>query len=350
MKPGTRKLLNFLFIGGTIALVFVIAFGNSELENAWEALFTLDPLWLLGAAGCWFAYLFFDAVGYHYFLRKQGHPVRLSFALYISLMGFYYGNITPGASGGQPMQIYYMNKKGIPIGIGTSGISMKLVANQLMTVVMATCLWLWNAGFVNQQLGGAKWVVLVGWIINFSVVPLILLAAFHRHLVQRIAGFFIRLGARLRLVKDPEVAALHVNTMLDSYHASFLRLSRHPKQILLQLGLASLSVLGLMSVVLFVYRAFGESGTPWHHLLTISFLLFLSASYTPLPGASGAQEGGFLLYYRGLFTAGTLGLALLVWRFMTYYLFLIVGAAATVITQLRGGRRSRAAKANPDQP
>ena len=143
-------------------------------------------------------------------------------------MGFYYSNITPGASGGQPMQIYYMNKRGVPIGIGTSGISMKFIANQLMTVLMASVLWLWNAAFVERQLAGARWVVIIGWLINFAAVPLILLVAFHRPLVQRIAAFFIRLGHRLRLVKDAQVAALRVNTMLDSYHASVLRLSRHP--------------------------------------------------------------------------------------------------------------------------
>lgn len=123
-----------------------------------EALFTLDPWWLLGAAGCWFAYLFFDALGYHYFLRKQGYEVKLSFALYISLMGFYYSNITPGASGGQPMQIYYMNKKGVPIGIGTSGISMKFIANQLMTVLMASALWLWKRPlWTGSSPGRAGW-------------------------------------------------------------------------------------------------------------------------------------------------------------------------------------------------
>ena len=40
-------------------------------------------------------------------------------------------------------------------------------------------------------------------------------------------------------------------------------------------------------------------------LLTLSLLLFISASYTPLPGASGAQEGGFLYYFRNIFTGGT---------------------------------------------
>lgn len=341
MKPALRKLLNFLFIIGTMALVFVIAFGNKELENAWEAIFTLSPPWLAGALACWFFYLFFDAVGYHYFLRKQGHPIRLSFALYVSLVGFYYGNITPGASGGQPMQIYYLSKRAVPIGVGTSGISMKFVCNQFMIVLLASVLWLWNVDFVNQQLAGVRWLVVIGWIINFAAVPLILLAAFHRPLVQSIGAFFIRVGARLHLIKDVSVATLKLNTTLDTYHASFLRSSRHPKQILVQLGLSFLSVMGLMSVILCVYNAFGESGTSWNHLLTISFLLFLSASYTPLPGASGAQEGGFLVYYRGLFTQGAIGLALLVWRFMTYYLFLIVGALATILTQLRSGRATR---------
>ena len=33
MKPGIRKLINFLFIGVTIALVCILAFGNSDLER-----------------------------------------------------------------------------------------------------------------------------------------------------------------------------------------------------------------------------------------------------------------------------------------------------------------------------
>ena len=64
--------------------------------------------------------------------------------------------------------------------------------------------------------------------------------------------------------------------------------------------------------------------------MTISFLLYISACYTPLPGASGAQEGGFLLYYEGIIPQDRIGLALLVWRFFTYYMFLIVGVVMVI--------------------
>lgn len=340
MKPSVRKLLSALFIVGTLGVVIVIAFSNDELSNAWETLFTLNPRWLFLAALSLFLYYFFDVLSYHYFLRKQKTPVRLRRIMFISLMGFYYSNITPGASGGQPMQVYYMNKAGVPVGVGSSAVSLRLFCNQLMVVAVGGALWLLNANFVNAHLSGMRWAIIIGFLINFAAVPLVLLAALHRTLVQAVLFFLIRVGAKLRLIKDANAAQMRVNRVLDSYHSSILRLGRHPGQILTQMLLAGLSMLSLMAVPIFVYRAFGLTGTPWYHLLTASYLLYISASYTPLPGASGAQEGGFLVFFRGLFTSGTVSLALLVWRFITYYSFIIVGALVTVCHNLRrkGGR------------
>ena len=78
--------------------------------------------------------------------------------------------------------------------------------------------------------------------------------------------------------------------------------------------------------------------------LTISSLLFVSASYTPLPGASGAQEGGFLLYFRDIFKDGTIGLALLIWRFFTFYLYLIVGVFTIILEKIILRREARKRK------
>ncbi|MEG2355787.1 MAG: lysylphosphatidylglycerol synthase transmembrane domain-containing protein [Clostridia bacterium] len=339
MKASVRNLLSLLFIAFTLGLILITAFGSNDLVNAWEVLFTLHGGWLFGALCCWFSYMFFDALGYFFFLRKQNHPVPLGFAVYVSLIGFYYANITPGASGGQPMQVYYMKKRDIPIGIGTSGISMKLMCNQFITVLLSTILWIANADFVNVQLAGVKWAIVIGWIVNFAAVPLILLVALHRPLVQSLLNFVVRMGAKMHLIKNAETTTLHLSHMLDTYHASVLRLGRDPWHILFQMLLSVMSMLGLTCVIICVYHAFGLSGTPWYQLLTLSFLLYISASYTPLPGASGAQEGGFMVFYRGLFTVGTLGLALLVWRFMTYYLFLLIGAAITIVMQIRSNQK-----------
>ena len=290
MKPGIRKLINFLHRRDHRAGVYPRLWQQRPEKRLGGPLTRWTPGGCWARRGRWFAYLFFDA-GLPLF-AQTGYEVKLSLCAPISRWASTIATSPPTARRTAHADLLHEQQKGVPIGIGTSGISMKFIANQLMTVLMASALWLWNASFVDRQLAGARWVVVIGWLINFAAVPLILLVAFHRPLVQRIAAFFIRLGHRMRLVKDPEVAALRVNTALDSYHASVLRLSRHPRQIAIQLGLSALSVLGLMSVILFVYRAFGESGTPWYQLLTISFPALSRRQLYPLPGASGAQENG----------------------------------------------------------
>lgn len=43
----------------------------------------------------------------------------------------------------------------------------------------------------------------------------------------------------------------------------------------------------------------------------------------------------FLVYFGSVFTGGTVSVALLVWRFITYYLCLIAGCADSIFTSLR---------------
>ena len=213
-----KNLLSLLFIVLTLVIILVLAFSNSELTNAWDVLFTLDLKWVFCALLGWGAYMFFDMASLYYFLRKEKQNITLRYTLYVTLIGFYYSNITPGASGGQPLQVYYLSKRGVPVPIGTSAISIKFFAQQLMLVLMTTVLWLSNRGFINTQLASAKWAIYIGYAINFAAIPLILLVALHRPMVQAMIGFFVRLGAKMRLVKHPEEQMLRISAGLDTYH------------------------------------------------------------------------------------------------------------------------------------
>ena len=248
------------------------------------------------------------------------------------LIGMYYSGITPGSAGGQPMQINALRKEGVPVEYGTLSLTVRFVMNQFTVCMLTLVLFLIHHDFVVQQLGGAIWAARIGWLLNFMSVPLVLLAAFQRKWMQSLAVKLIRLGAKIRLVRDPERTTGRVTEMLDTYHEALNEMLHHPKEILLQLLCSTVSLLGMMGSVVFTYYALGQHGTPWIHLLTLGFLLFVSASYTPLPGASGAQEGGFLLYFQGFFRDGTIGLGLLIWRFFTYYLWLITGVIAVLTT------------------
>ena len=341
MKQSTKKILSILFIMLSIGVVFFIAFSNTELKDAWKALGSLNPLWLAGVFLCWVAYVFFDAFGTWRCLRRQGFVISLGNVIIINLVGLYYSNITPGASGGQPMQVNSLRKAGIPVGNGTSAVTIRLITNQFMVSVLSLVFFLLNRSYVYEQLEGAIWFVRIGWLINFSVVPLVLLAAFRKDWVSKLAGWLISLLCKMRLIRDREKMQQRVTAVLDTYHTAVLALLRSPGQILLQCLYSGLSYMALAACIIFVYHAFGLSGVPWYRLQTISLLLFISASYTPLPGAAGAQEGGFLFYFRNIFTGGTVGVALLVWRFFTYYLSIFIGVIMLLLEKLTIRRENR---------
>jgi uncharacterized protein (TIRG00374 family) len=322
-------------------MVLIIAFSNPEMKNAWEAISKLSLPWIGGLLLCWFVYVLFEAMGTWICLRRRGYDISLFRVLGTGLIGMYYSNITPGASGGQPMQVNSLRKAGIPIEYGSMALTVRLVMNQFSVCAIGLVLFLINRDFVYKQLGGAIWAARVGWLINFAAVPLVLLAAFKRNWVQKLAEMMIRFLEKIHLVRNMEAAVSKVTEVLDTYHTALLDLMHSPGQILLQFACSTIGLLALFGTTVFVYYAFGMSGTPWYHVLTISCLLFVSASYTPLPGASGAQEGGFLLYFRDIFKNGTIGLALLIWRFFTYYLYLIVGVFTILLEKIILRREAR---------
>ncbi len=346
-----RKILSSLLIVVPMAAVFLIAFSNQELSDAFAALRSMDIQWLAGLLACWFAYVFFDSLGTWIYLRQQKFPLSLGRSLLATFIGIYYSNITPGAAGGQPMQVNSLRRASVPVAYGTMSATIRFISNQFVVSLMSLVLFLVNRDFVYRQLGDAVWLVRVGWLINAAVIPLVLLAAFRKRWILMLASRLLGFLERIHLLKNRDALFAGVTEVMDTYHVALRELMGHGWQILLQLLLALLSMLGLTGSVIFAYHALGLSGASWIQLLTLAFLLFVSASYTPLPGASGAQEGGFLLYYRGIFTGGTIGLGLLIWRFFTYYLFLFVGSVIVILERFLLRRKSgRAASESSNNP
>jgi len=350
MDQKVKKILSVLFIVLSITAVVCVAFGNQELTDAWAAVRRLDFWYILCLLGCWAVYAGGDGLGIWFCLRHQGFTLTAGQIVRITLGGFFYSNITPGASGGQPMQVYAMNKAGVTVGSGTTAVAVRLICNQFMVSLLSMVFLIANHSFIHQQLEGAIWFVRVGWVINFAVVPLVLLAAFRRDWVLKLINGLISLLTKIHIIRKPDAIRKSAGEALDTYHTALIALLRSPGQIVLQCLCSTASLLALTGTIIFVYHAFGMSGTPWYQLMALSFMLFISASYTPLPGASGAQEGGFLYYFRNIFTGGTVGLALLIWRFFTYYLFIFVGVVNLLLEKLTRKRKPAAAEEDPPVP
>ena len=343
MKPKTKRILNILLILGTLVIVLVIGFSGKDFAKTVAAIGSFPVRWVVLCILAYLGYLFMDGFAVWYFLRRQGSPISLPYSYYIAIIGQYYSNITPGATGGQPMQVYYLRKRNIPIGLGTSALLVKLFCFQFMLLVLGTGFWLAYPQFVAENVNGSMWILIVGYVYNAVVVTALLLVAVNKNIVHFIVMGCVKIATKLHLCKDPEGAKNRWEETVDKFHASIMMLRRHPVDLMVQLLIGGGQLMVLMLVVFFLYKGFGLQGATWGQITAMGIMIYTSASYTPLPGASGAQEGVFSLYLSRIFPDNIRFVALLLWRFFTYYLSLIIGAFVTVGYGVLHGRKLSAA-------
>lgn len=232
------------------------------------------------------------------------------------------------------MQVYYLKKKGVPIGIGTSALTVKFFCFQFMLAVLSTVLWIAYGDYIAVQTGSSIWILIVGYTYNLITVSFVLMMAVNKNLVRFFIKLFIRIGTKLRICKNPEATLVKWEDILSTFHESVMSMRTHPKDFFIQLALGGAILLAQMLPIFLVYCAFELTGSDYLELTTLGIMLYVSAAYT-LPGASGAQEGVFAIYFSKVFPDGIRLMALLLWRFFTYYISILVGAVTTVIHGFR---------------
>ena len=336
MKTSVRKLLNFLFLAFTLGVVLFIGLRGNDLKELAEALGSVSLSSFILCFLCWCVYLLMNAFGTYCFLNRQGVRLRLVDALHAAVIGLYYCNVTPGASGGQPMEMYVLSQKKVPIGYSGSAMAIRFVCFQVVLLFTGAAFWLCNRTFVSQYTQGIRWLVLLGYLVNCFTISGVVLMAISRKTMLWLIDKCIRVGVKLHLCKDPDASREKWTSHCESFLASFRMLMRHPIDLLVQVIIAFVQLLAQMLVIWCIYRAMGLSGVSMIQIITVGVLLYISASYMPLPGASGMQEGGFALFFRAIFPDAKLFVALMIWRFFTYYLTILAGVLVTMVESIAG--------------
>ena len=76
----------------------------------------------------------------------------------------------------------------------------------------------------------------------------------------------------------------------------------------------------------------GETINPFVAVVTSAYVMLIG-SFVPIPGGSGGLEYGFISFF-GYFIAGAkLSSIMIVWRLLTYYLGMVLGALAISIKE-----------------
>ncbi|MGN1060098.1 MAG: YbhN family protein [Candidatus Coproplasma sp.] len=278
--------------------------------------------------------MFLDCTKFCIIDKTVTGKVRLPSSVKTSFLGKYYDAVTPFSTGGQPMQIYYLNSKGISGGNSTAIVLIRYFSSILTWVSLGAVLMI--VGTVNHVLDdttGKTLLLVAGWVgVGVNLILPIFIAfflIFPKAMIKLTRGI-VRLGKKMKIVKDEEKTLKKATKVVDDFKHSFKVMATSPVMLIMLVLVSYAEAFLTFSVPYFVMKAFScDVQGQFITIMALNAFATFGVSFIPTPGNSGVMEGMAALAFSAA-AGNTLAWSVLVWRLAVYYIYIIIGLVITV--------------------
>lgn len=324
MKSETKKYLMSLTLIITLtALVLWVTLKNDQ-ENVTRILSQLSFNKLLILCGLCFLYNFFSGVSI-YVMTKMMYPnYRLKDAMVNELIGAFFSGITPSASGGQFGQLYVFSKQKVSGHDGASILWLDFVIYQMVLIIMTLILLALRLNVYYRHYPLLFVFVLIGFIANGTIMLVLLSMAKFPKFYLSFCHFGVKVLDKFHLAKNPE----EMNYMIDYQLKQFtINIQQHSVNIklIIKVVIANCLRLFVYFSVPWMIAKMIHVDLPFIDSLALSSFVAMANFFFPIPGASGGTEMMFHQLYTLLIQPTYLSSIMIMWRFTTYHLVLIIG-------------------------
>ena len=278
-------------------------------------------------------YWLLRALALYIVVKKYKKDIKYSKMLYQILITQFFNDITPFATGGEPMQVYMLNKSGVKVAQATNIIVQEFIMYQAALVLVGLIALILNFAFdicnVNPVLFN---LILIGFIINIGVGVISLFISFSKKFSTFLVNFCLKVGIKLRLIKNKEKTTEIWNEKVKEYNASGTMLKENKKLFFTCVFVNLLALIIFYLIPFFVFMSMGQNVGVMEVIVLSAFIL-LVGNFVPLPGGSGGIEGAFLEFFKTIIPfvdtrEAILKSALIIWRVITYYFGIVIGGVA----------------------
>ena len=344
-----KKLWSLIFFAINIAVISIVLAlqlnsreGVTPLSNIFDSRY--NTRFLLLAIICFLLTNLISSIKLNIYHRKLEKRSRPLLCLKSQMMCKYYTKITPFGIGGQPFQVYYLNRCKVKPTNSLTMVSCSYVSNKLIYGLLALimiCSFRLN-GLLMEQGGGSKVIVIMAFV-SFVFLAIFLtfaiLLCLNKRLGNKIVGWIIGLLKKVKLIKNPYVVYLKIMRPILVFQDKMKKFFAS-KGAILFLILSLCEYIVEYSIPFFIYSAFnGFNIDVYWQLLSISVIIELACLIMPLPGGSGIAELSFYAIFASLFDAGILFWALIIWRILTYYSYILIGVIILIYDYVIGNRK-----------
>ena len=330
-----KNKLNIIILIIVTILVLYISL-KDDFYNVVIGFSKMNIFWIIIALIFVFGYYFFRSLSLYSFVNKFKKTDFKEILRIVSITQFFDG-ITPSSTGGQPYQIYVFNKNGIKITDCTTIVIQNFIVYQIALILLGLLAVISNK-YLNlfQEVGVIKKFILLGFTINVIVMIGLFSLAFLKKINRIVINLIVSILSKIRIVKDKTEKINKTNEYIQQFHDSTKMMLKDKIVFLKTILFNFISLVLIYSVPAILVFGLGnyKDINVFYSIIASSYVMLIG-SFVPIPGAAGGLEYAFTQFY-GVFIGGSiLTLIMLLWRSVTYYLGVIIGA---VLLNLRKKR------------
>lgn len=326
-KKVIKNIIVFLLL---IILTFLIIFKNYDFKTTINIIINADKKYIFIAVITMFLNFTFESLNIKLILSSLGNKISLLKALKYTLIGFFFSGITPASSGGQPMEIYYMNREGIPVNNGTLALLVEVCSFHIVTITSGLIGAIIN---VNILKSGFIWIFIIGITLNLIASLVMFILLFSNRLSSFLIELLIKILSKFKY-QNLELLKNKIQESLSEYHKGSLYIKKHKLIFIRSIFIVFIQVLMYYSLTYFVYKSFNLNEYSYFKIITIQAMLFISISSIPLPGSVGVSESAFLKVYQSIFGASMLASGMILYRGINFYFFIIISLLIIIINNI----------------
>jgi uncharacterized protein (TIRG00374 family) len=326
-----------LFVGFTVA-AFLLLFLRGELRGNVSLIFEL-PVWVL-IIGVSQGAIDVIAGGLRIFVlsRAFGFRISLTDATVANGANVLVGGITPSQTGGGAAQMYVMMRAGMSLPIASAASVLGFLGTVLTLLTAGVTGALLHPSFSMPE--GFR-LFSAGTVGIFTAILLLFIIAvpaprLHQGGLRHALGYVPKLGGRLRKSRKIE----RLESTLSDFAAAVRRGGREQRgRITLGLLLSVLIYLNKFLVAYVVLRGIGIEAQV-RDVLYLQELQYLVLYFAPTPGASGVAELTAETIMRPLVSTALFTPYVVLWRFFSLYVPMLLGAFLLLPHLARSGART----------
>jgi uncharacterized protein (TIRG00374 family) len=293
----------------------------------------VSPWLILGALGMILVGWAFNAARLRLLLSGMAFATPRRRALATVVATEFAGVASPAGVGGPLTYVYLLHRQGLSTAHAASLYAIDQITDLTFfatALPLALIVFTFDQQLEHPILLATLLLLLLGGGLGF-------LWALIRH-YRGMLRFFGRLLRRLHINISPQRRRKMARWVIQFRHGIALLLGMPRHRLILLYGFCMGHWLMRYSVLPVILLGLGHA-IPWSYLFVIQGMLLFAGQLSFLPGGTGSVEVGFAALLAPWLAPEPLALALVLWRFVTFYWYLLAGAPVFLMSSGSATRR-----------